>query len=293
MKKYLFLVLAFLCVACSPNQSAEKGKKPLVLVSVPPYISIVEAIAGDTVRIHSAVAPGFDSHTNEVTPKEARMIQECSLWIGIGEPYEKKLLTSLLEAKRNVPILQLNESMQLLSFSEDANFVDACVGTHLHDHSEGDLHIWMSPRQLKPQAEQIYEALATLIPENREEYHQNLDRYIDKLQALNAKISSQLGPYQKKGVIVSHPFLGYLCYDYHLYQIAVECEGKAPRAQSINQMLTLAKNYGALCVFTSPQYNNKGALLFAEKLGLKTYEVDPLGIDPLKTIEQVVNDITR
>ena len=77
-----------------------------------------------------------------------------------------------------------------------------------------------------------------------------------------------------------------------MYQIAVECEGKSPRTQSVNRVLALAKNYDVKCVFTSPQYNNKGALLVAEKLNLKTYEVDPLDLDPLQTIQKVVDDIT-
>jgi len=297
MKKYFLLTFLLVClvsalVGCRTKYQGEKGKKPTVLVSVPPYISVVQAIAGNTVNVHSVVSPGFDSHTNEITPSQAQMIQTCDLWIGIGEAYEKKLLASLREAKQEVRVLQLNEVINLLSLSDDVNFVDACSDVNLPDRSAYDLHFWMSPLRLIYQAQRISEALTAMIPENGALYKENLDQYIGKIKAVDTKITAQLKPYRKKGVIVSHPFLGYLCFDYNMYQIAVECEGKSPRAQSVNRVLSLAKNYDVECVFTAPQYNNKGALLVAEKLNLKTYEVDPLEVDPLAIIQKVVDDIT-
>ncbi|WP_420421400.1 metal ABC transporter substrate-binding protein [Simkania sp.] len=297
MKKYFLLTFAFLSivvalVGCRTKFEGKVGDKPSVLVSVPPYISIVQAIAGDTVTVESAVSPGFDSHNNEITPSQAKKIQTCDLWIGIGEPYERKLLASLREAKREVRVLQINETINLISYEDDVNFVDACADVNLPDRSAQDLHFWMSPMRLVYQAQRIYEALAAMSPKHATLYQDNLKKYIDRIKAVDLQVTEKLKPFRKKGVIVSHAFLGYLCYDYNMYQIAVECEGKSPRAVSVNRVLTLAKNYDVQCVFTLPQHNNKGALLVAEKLKLKTYEVDPLDPDPLKTIQTVVNDIT-
>jgi zinc transport system substrate-binding protein len=297
MKKYFLLTLVFLSLAvalvgCRSKFEGQPGEKPSVLVSVPPYVSIVQAIAGNTVTVESVVSPGFDSHSNEITPSQAKKIQTCDLWIGVGEPYEKKLLASLREAKREVRVLQLNEIINLISYEDDVNFVDACADVNLPDRSAHDLHFWMSPKRLVYQAQRIYEALSTMSPDHMILYQENLKKYISDVKAVDLRISEALKPFHKKGVIVSHAFLGYLCYDYNMYQIAVECEGKSPRTQSVNRVLALAKNYDVKCVFTSPQYNNKGALLVAEKLNLKTYEVDPLDLDPLQTIQKVVDDIT-
>lgn len=298
MKKYLlsalvFLFLTIFIASCHTAFKSTKGDKPVVLVSIPPYISIVQAIAGDTVEVRSAINTSFDSHTSEITPRQAQMIQMCDLWIGVGEPYEKKLLTSLREAKKEVRVLQLNENTTLLSYANDVNFVDACTDTNLPDSSAHDLHFWMSPRRLVAQTERINQALSDMNPEFAKQYNQNAKNYISAIKNLDMKITKQLNPYRKKAIIVSHPFLGYLCHDYDISQIAVECEGKSPHAQSINRILSLARNYKAVCVFITPQHNNKGALLVAEKLNLKTYRVDPLAEDPLDTIQKVVDDITE
>lgn len=297
MKKYFLFIIAFICsiaiFGCHVKFKSKTEGKPLVLVSVPPYISLVQAIAGDTVDVYSAVSPGFDSHTHEITPQQAKMIEKCDLWIGIGEPYEKKLLSSLREAKNEVRIFQLNETVHLLSYKNNVNFVDACTDVSLPETSAHDLHFWMSPIRLISQAQRINEALSKMNPKFARQYDENLINYIDKVKMLDMKITEQLKPYRKKGIIVSHPFLGYLCYDYNLYQIGVECEGKSPRVESVSRVLSLAKNYEVECVFTSPQYNNKGALLVAEKLKLKTYLVDPLAKDPLDVIQKVVDAITE
>ena len=298
MKNYFLCALAIICLAtavvgCRTKFIGKVGEKPSILVSIPPYISVIKAIAGDTVEVNSAVPAGFDPHTNEITPRQAEMIQNCDLWLGVGEEYEKKLLSALRQAKHEVRVLQLNETVDLLSFSENANFVDACTDIDLPEPSTKDIHFWMSPIRLLSQAHYVYQALAAMMPQNAELYAKNLDTYTKQLKDLNKEITEQLHPIRGKGVLVSHPFLGYLCHDYHLYQITVECEGKSPRTQSVNRVLTLAKNYEVSCVFTTPQHSNKGALLVAEKLSLKTYQIDPMAINPLDTIKQVVDDITK
>lgn len=293
MKKiFLWLAVAVSLVGCQVKLKPVPGQKPIVLVSIPPYISVVQALAGDTVEVRSAVSAGFDPHTSEITPSQAQMIQNCDMWIGIGEPYEKKLLASLREAKREVRVVQLNELIHLLSYSSDVNFVDACTDSNLPDRSAADHHFWLSPTSLIDQADRISEALSLMNPQHVALYRNNLSSYHDKLIALDKKLRKMLRPYHKKGIIVSHPFLGYFCHDYGLHQIAIECEGKSPRPQTLSRVLTLAKNYDVQCVFTSPQFNNKGALLVAEKMHYQTYEIDPLQIDPLATISQVANDIT-
>jgi ABC-type Zn uptake system ZnuABC Zn-binding protein ZnuA len=296
IKKVLFALLlifsSLTLVSCGFHKKKQSSLKPSVLVSIPPYCTVVEKIAGNTVEVHSAVAPGFDSHTNEITPGQAQMIQTCNLWIGIGEAYEKKLLTSLKESNLNVQILELNKVTPLLPLSEDDHF-DTCGAAHEHDHSAQDLHFWMSPQTLSFQATKIAEALSSLIPENKEFYAYNLELYEAEIERINQHIIEQLLPYRGGGVIVSHPFLGYFCHDYQLVQISVECEGKTAQAQAVNRILSLADTYQIYAVFTSPQYNNKGARLIANELKLQTDEVDPLAVDPLSTIQRVADDIVK
>ncbi len=284
IKKYflLFSLLVGLATSffgCQSKWTEKKGKKPVVVVSVAPYISLVKWIGGDFFEVHSAVNPGFDPHLNEITPRQAKKIEECDLWIGIGEAYEERLVSSLKQAKKDVQVLQLNEIIDLLPPT-------AAIRSHQ------DLHFWMSPLCLIEQAQAISAALSALIPERAALHEQNLADYTREIRAFDGKISEQLKSYKGKGILVSHPFLGYFCRDYNLSQISLECQGKSPTAQRAQSVLSLAEQCDVHCAFTSLQHPTKGALLVAKRLMIPTHAIDPLGEDPLDTIQKVVNAIT-
>jgi len=262
-------------------------------VSIPPYISVLKALGGDTITVRSAIPPGFDPHTSEITPKQAQLIESCQLFIGIGEMYEKRLLASLESSKKKARVLKLSDTVDLLSYDEDGIFVDACHDTKVDDPSSKDNHFWLSPRRMISQAYAIKDVLTKMQPQHNAFYEERLHAYIEKLKSLNDFIRQTLRPYREQAVVVSHPFLGYFCHDYELVQIAVECEGKSPHLHGISRVLELAKNSRTHCVITSPQFHNKGAELIAEELKLPVFDIDPLEEDLFKTLNQIVNALVK
>ncbi|MDN3508959.1 MAG: zinc ABC transporter substrate-binding protein [Candidatus Neptunochlamydia sp.] len=266
---------------------------PDVAVSIPPYVSLVKAIAGDTMTVHSILRGNFCPHTAEATPGQMQMLQNADLFIGVGEGYEKKLLTALNEAKKTVRILRINEKIPLLAYSEDTNHVDPCKDTSPLLKASKDLHFWLGPKSLIIQAEVLIQALSELNPENSKLYHENGAALIKKIKALDTRLEEKLHPYQKKSIIVSHASLGYFCHDYNLIQIAIECEGKNPRPQHISRIYDHVRHSGVICVFTSLQFNDKGTEMVANELNLRIESFDPLAEDVLATIEKIGNDITR
>jgi zinc transport system substrate-binding protein len=82
-------------------------------------------------------------------------------------------------------------------------------------------------------------------------------------------------PFSGLSFFWSHPAFGYYCQEFGLKQLSIEYEGKDPLPQDIVQTLEEAKKSKVRAVFIQKQYNNKGAELIAEKLGLPVYLVDP------------------
>lgn len=295
----LFLGAAALFIGCETKKKDFPAKRQtVVIVSIPPYIGLVKNLVGDEVIVRSAVPPGFDFHTQEITPAQVKMLQDADLWIGIGEPFEKKLVVSLREAKKNAYILELDKKIPLISYASETSFFDPCAGgakpANGHQHDEGmDLHFWLSPKDLTLQAEIIAKALSELNPSESEFYQKNLAKFSKRARIVDNQVSKQLAPYQGRAVIVSHPFLGYFCKTYHLHQIAVECEGKSPLPQNIDKLLEQSIKNQVICVVTSPLHNNQGALLIAEKEKYQVFQVDPLQEDPLSTIQQIAKVIAN
>ena len=289
----LFLLLTLgLFVGCMKMDS-KVPETPHVVVSIPPYISLVKEIVGNTMTVSSALNPSFDPHTAEATPHQMKMVQNADLFIGVGEGYEKKLFAALSEGSKKVRLLEMNEEIPLLSYSEDTHFVDTYQDVSLPFTASKDLHFWLGPKRLIIQVEVLIQALSELKPENSTLYSNKGHALIEKIKTLDARLQDKLRLYQKKAIIVSHASLGYFCYDYNLIQIAMECEEKSPRPQNISRAYDLARHSDVICVFTSPQFNNKGAEMVAHKLDFRIESFDPLAEDVLETIENIANDITK
>ena len=298
MKKYFFLSSLFLCLflilfGCQRKTAIlSPPSRPTVVVSVFPYVSLVKALGGETIHVVSAISKNFDPHTNEPLPSQIKTLQNCSLWIGIGEPYEKKILSLLSRSSQETMILELNKQIPLLDY-HDATYLPPCSIKHSKHLNMQDPHFWLSPKRLTLQAHQIAKALINLNPDKALFYKNNLKKYVKEVERLDAYVSEKLKPFEKKALIVSHPFLGYLCHDYHLTQIALECEGKSPRLADFNTLLALIKKSDIIAVFTAPQFDNRAATLIAEKMHFPIYQIDPVGGSPFEIIESLVKDITH
>lgn len=293
MKKLLSIFLSILFLAGCQNNSPRASGKPFVVTSIPPYISLVEAIVGDTMTVASALGESFDPHTTEITPRQMKKVQNANLFIGVGEAYENKLIMAINRGAGKISVLELDKKVSLLSFSHDTSAVDACRDVTLHTGGAKDLHIWLGPQILIPQVSAMVEALSGLKPDHANQYKENGKALIKKIKGIDQNLQDELRLFQKKAIIVSHPALGYFCHEYNMVQIAVECEGKEPLARDASNTLRLAKNSDVVCVFTAPQFNNKGAELIAQKLNLRVESFDPLAPDPLETIQQIAKAITK
>ena len=278
----VFLALLFSAASCTKKE--EKGnQKPLVLVSVPPYVYFVNEIAGGLVDVETLVPIGANPHVYEATPKEVQRHRKAVMWVYLGESLDKKVLQFFRETGQQIHIVDVARKVELLSDCEHEE--------HCH-HGEGaDLHIWLSPVLAKQQARNIAGGLARLLPEQKDQIEANLASLLGKLDRLNEEIAALLLPMRGKAILVSHPAFAYFCKDYDLVQLSIEVEGKDPLPQDVTEILRKARSCHVQTVLVEPQYSNKGAELIAESLHLKTHMVDPYAedyADNLLSIAQVI-----
>jgi zinc transport system substrate-binding protein len=278
----LLLLLTLLLPLCSCEKRGErKVERPTVLVSVPPYAFFVKKIAEDTVTVETLVPVGANPHVYESTPREVQRHHNAALWVYLGESFDQKVRPFFT----NTQILDVTEGISLLPLDGH---------THCHHHDDGkDLHIWLSPKLAKIQAEKIAAALITLLPEEKARFAANLQQLLNELDTLDQNIATLLDSMSNQAILVSHPAFGYFCEDYHLTQLSIEMEGKDPLPQHVTQVLAEAKRYALQSVLLEPQYSNKGAELIAQALNLPTHMVDPYAenyAENLLMIAKVIHD---
>ncbi len=287
MKKAVsfFLILFSTLFFASCQNSSSTPKDKAVLVSIAPYAFFVQKIAGDKLPIITLIPEGANPHIYEPKPKEVERVRDASLWIRLGESFDQKVYRVLQEQNPHLKIVDVTHGIDLISMCEEEH-------QHCHHGDEGkDIHIWLSPKLAKVQAQTIGEALMETFPENRELYTANLETFLTELDQLDQEISELLAPKKGHAILVSHPAFAYFCQDYGLIQLSVEMEGKDPLPQQVTQLLEEARHYAVTTVILEPQYSNKGAELIAKQLQVPTATVDPYSqdyLDNLRTIAQII-----
>jgi len=231
-----------------------------VFVSVPPQKYFVDRIGGNRVKVSVLVPAGADPHTFE--PKPATMVElsRAGAWFTIGIPFEENLEPRLSSANDELAIVRTEEGIPRSD----------------HGHGGVDPHVWLSPRLVKVQAENILQGLIRIDPAGEKAYRGNARRFAAELDALDRELKTLFSGSRGKAVLVFHPSWGYLAADYGLVQVAIEVDGKEPKGADLARVIELAREKRIRVVFVEPQFSSRSARTIAESIGAKLVRVDPL-----------------
>ena len=255
----LFLLLAALFFSsCSTPTTKDK---PIVVVSMPPFAYMVKKIAGNTVETEIALPPNTDPHLFEPSPKDMLRFVGVKLFIGVGEHFEKKMISVLKENNKQLHTLNLVKSISLAKSSNNAH---------------PDTHIWTSPKLCITEATAITQALSHLYPKHKHLYEKNLKSLIDDLEDLDEEIQNMLKPVKNRAFLISHPSLAYFATEYNFKQVSVQIEGKSARIRDLEKITHEIQEIPITVALTQKQFDNQGVQMFAEKFHLHTYPIDAL-----------------
>lgn len=280
MFKFLFIPILFL-----NSLLFSDGEKPRVLVSVAPYCYFVEKISGGALDVDLMVPEAASAHTFEPTAKQMMKATSALIWFKIGEPFEKKAIEAVKSVRKDLVIIDLRKNIPLLHGS--------CKHAHPGGSCGEDLHLWLSPKIAKIQAETIAQALIDRFPEKKEIFSHGLKTFISELSALDQFIQETLHPIKNRVILVSHPAYAYFCQQYQFEQLSIEFEGRDPTSRQLTSLLTSAKDSKVGYILVQPQYSDKAARLIGNQIGAKLVVVDPYSADydaTLRHIAKVIAD---
>ncbi len=275
MKKYLLLLLCLF--GCSKPKEIS-SEKPLVLLSVEPYVSMTQEIAGDTVIAKCVLPPYVDPHNWEPKHRDLEQYDKAKIWFTIGEGFESPLLKKLKPINLQLKAIALFQTFERLP---------ACAHDHGHRECGFDSHFWLDPILNIKQAKIICDTLSKLIPEKALFFEENYFKLKDKLLRMDEAFSHSLKPLKNKILVTSHGAYTYFCKRYNLKQLIIEPnEGKEPRPKDLTHLVTgLKKEHSQILgIFTQPQHSNKAAKILANALSLKIYSVDPYKKNYIETM---------
>lgn len=287
---FFFLVVLQICAYPFVKETSARGQN-LVVVSIVPYQFFVKKISGDTIDVHSLVPPGMDVHTFEPTMRSASLLLTARGWIGVGEPFEKKITDTLHHSASKAIILNISDHLSLLQYPNTLHFHSTDQTSH--SCSGRDLHVWLSPKLMVAQVRLIADSLVTMFPEHRECYLSNAKNLLNEMEELNLSLQKTLSPIAGSTFLISHPALGYFCKDYQLFQLSVETDGKEPLPKDLSRILALAREKNVKLMVVQKNYPDKGAKIIAKQLQIPIYYFDPYQSSYIENLRELATMLRK
>ncbi len=263
-KSIIFIVtLLVIIIALNifKNEKVEEiERKKVITVSILPQRYFVKKIVGEDYKINVMLPPGASPAAYDPTPKQLRELTDSIIYFRIGYiPFEK----NYIEKFRN-----LNPRMKIIDLSNGVDLIKKGKAI--------DPHIWLSPKMVKIEVENIMKAMVLLNPQKSEEYKKNYIKFKKDLEELDEKITRELRDLKSNNFLVYHPSWTYFARDCNLNQIAIEVDGKEPTPKNIKDIIDLAKKEEIKMIIVQKQMSIQSAEMIAQEINGEVIQLDPL-----------------
>ena len=266
-----------LAAGCSQsNEETAAPNKLGVAVSIPPQKAFVQAVGGKLVTVVTMIPPGNSPGNYAPSPKEFTKFSEAKIYFSLGVPADQANI--LPKAKK------INSKLQIVKVNKK---VAEVYPERKFSTGSRDPHIWLSPKRVKVMVNIIAQQLSELDPEHKQQYKQNAEKYITKLEQINREIKQVLSQVESKTFIVYHPAFGYFADEYGLEMIAVERGGKEATPKRLQAVIDQARQKNIKVIFHQAEIDSHQSEALAQELGGKTVMIDPLAVDYLANLRKM------
>lgn len=272
--------IAFLLTACSPatqSKSAPQNTDTVTVVtSINPIDKLVKYIGGTKINTVQFVKPGIEPHDFEPSPKDMEKLTNS-----------KALILNGLDMEHWSEKLTLPSGVKKFELSENI--------APIKTSNVEDPHIWLGLTELKTMAQNTFNALSEISPNNKAYFKENLDKFNKEADDLNSKYKSQFEKFKGKSFVTGHEAFAYLCRNIGMVQMAVEGPfgGGEPTPQKIAELIDYVKANGITTVFTEEAASPKVSATLAKETNAKLVTIPTMESDGeiFETIETIYKEV--
>ena len=214
-------------------------------------------------------------HDYSLSTKDLKTLSNADILIINGAGMES-FLDDVIDEYSDLKIIEASKGIDLI---EDTEHDDH---TEDHDHEDHDHdvnpHVWVSISKNIEEVSNIAEELSSLDPNHANEYQDNANEYIAKLENLKTEMHSTLDNIAHKDIITFHEAFPYFAEEFGLNIVGViEIEPDSePSAKEVENIISIINEKNIKALFTEPQYSSKIADTIAKETGASIYTLDPI-----------------
>ena len=260
------------------NNSTESNNKLTIVTSFyPMYIStlnIVKDIPNVEVLNMTTSQTGC-LHDYSLSTKDLKTLSNADILIINGAGMES-FLDDVIDEYSDLKIIEASKGIDLIEDTEHDDHTE----DHDHEDHDNDVnpHVWVSISKNIEEVSNIAEELSSLDPNHANEYQDNANEYIAKLENLKTEMHSTLDNIAHKDIITFHEAFPYFAEEFGLNIVGViEIEPDSePSAKEVENIISIINEKNIKALFTEPQYSSKIADTIAKETGASIYTLDPI-----------------
>ena len=216
----VFAIFAGILNGCGETGKTETadttGKYRIVCTIFPEYDWVREIIgdASDAFDVQLLLDNGTDVHNYQPTVDDIVKISNSDVFIYAGGESEEWVRDALKNAVN--PNMRVINLLKVLEDSlKEEKVIEGMTDSHAgHDHHhedeeekpEYDEHVWLSLENAKQCVEEISRVLGEVDSEHAENYRDNAEAYVDKLQSLEEEYQEMVKQADKDTILVADRF---------------------------------------------------------------------------------------
>ena len=163
------------------HSEAPVADTPSVIVSTTDLMGIVEAVAGDLVKLHCFGKGNQDPHELAILPSYVREMNDADLWIQVGNDIEAAWYPDLMANVTNTNIVEgadgfLDTSHSILKLEGSVGNVLG-VGHASGLHPSGNPHYFLDPIEGIRAAKLVADKLSKIMPAQKDQLQQNYEKF--------------------------------------------------------------------------------------------------------------------
>jgi len=267
----LFLAGMIFLTGCGGKDKASTGpagKVSVVASFYPMYLmacNVTKDVPG--VSVVNMTSNTFGClHDYAITTADMKRLAVADVFVTNGAGMES-FLDKVAAQYPRLKIVQLAEGIPLIKG---------------HGEEGDNPHVWVSVSNAITQVRNLGKALAEFDQPHAELYRKNIDGYVAKLDALRARMKTELEQFRGRKIVMFHEAFPYFAQEFGL-EIAAVIErepGSAPSAKELAETIDLVKAAGVKALFSEPQYPSAAADAIARETGARVYVLDPAVTGP-------------
>lgn len=233
----LFLVMIMVITvvaACSGSEETNSNEhgKLMVTTTIGMIKDVTDNVGGEHVEVTGLMKSGVDPHLYKASQGDIKKLDQADLILYNGLHLEGKMGEVFEKMEEEKPVVAVTKDIKedLLLTPQDGS-------------TEHDPHVWFNVQHWITVTETIRDVLVEEDPDNADEYKENADQYITKLEELDSYVNEEIAtiPKERRVLVTAHDAFGYFGEAYD-----IEVRGL--------QGLSTASEYGSKDVSTLRDY---------------------------------------